>query len=156
GGQVDGGDFIAAHARDVEAVRRGIKRRAGQAADRGGDGAFDRVGRAVDNPDQVRLGGVARLAADDADVDLVVSLIDDDLANVGALFVAVADGGDRFAGAGVDGRDRPGAGVGTVQNLGAGVQVQAVERVGRDIDRGFRRQGLALQTDDLGLVGAAR
>ncbi|MNI75225.1 hypothetical protein D3C73_1313590 [compost metagenome] len=75
---------------------------------------------------------------------------------MGALFVAVADGGDHFAGAGVDGRDRPGAGVGTVQNLGAGVQVQAVERVGRDIDRGFRRQGLALQTDDLGLVGAAR
>ena len=64
GGQVDGGDFVAAHARDVEAVGRGIERRAGQAADRGGDGAFDRIGRAVDDPDQVRLGGVARLAAD--------------------------------------------------------------------------------------------
>src|SRR5690606_38690824 len=101
-------------------------------------------------------GGVARLAADDADVDLVVRLIDDDLTNVGALFVAVADGGDHFSGAGVDGRDGARAGVRAVQHLGAGVQVQAEQRIGRDVDRGFRRQALALQANDLGLVGAAR
>src|SRR5690606_3691962 len=137
GGQVDGGDFIAAHARDVEAVGRRIQSRAGQGADRDRNGPLDLIRRAVDDPDQVRLGGVARLPADDADVDLVVRLIDDDLADVSAFFVAVADGGDDFARAGVDGRDRAGAGVGAVQDLGAGVQVQAVERIGRDVDRGL-------------------
>ncbi|MNQ88746.1 hypothetical protein D3C85_1040270 [compost metagenome] len=129
GGQVDGGDVIAGHAGDVEAMGRGIEGGAGQTADRGGDGPLDLVGRAVDDPDQVRTRGVARVAADDGDIGLVALFIDDDLAHVSAVvFLLLTDDSDDGAGLQINGRDSAGAGVGAIEDLGAAVQAQAVER----------------------------
>jgi len=60
------------------------------------------------------------------------------------VFFILTDDSDDGAGLQVDGRDGAGAGVCAIEDLGAAIQAEAVERTIRDIDRRLGGQGLAV------------